>query len=161
MEHDDPVRQWQRALQSLLPGLDLARPAAPGAPEGQRAALLGLLQALMQAAPARPPLQWINASIGQQLRLIPVREVLYFQADTKYTRVVTAGGEALIRKPLKELQDELDAGVFWPIHRSTIVNAHAIGSVARDERGRVFVRLKQRDERLAVSEGHIHRFRQM
>lgn len=106
-------------------------------------------------------LRWINASVGQNLRLITVDEVLYFQADNKYTRVVTAEGEALIRKSLKELGDELDPQQFWQIHRSTLVNAAAIDAVTRDFRGRMLVRLKSRDESLVVSDSYTHRFRQM
>ena len=85
---------------------------------------------------------WINASVGQSLKLITVDEVTYFQADNKYTRVVTGEGEALIRKPLKELVEELDPNQFWQIHRSTLVNATSIAGVARDFRGRMLVKLK-------------------
>ncbi len=106
-------------------------------------------------------LRWINASAGQEVRLITVDEVCYFQADTKYTRVVTAETESLIRRSLKELGDQLDPGRFWPVHRSTIVNANAIAGVVRDFRGRVKLRLKQRSEQLLVSETHEHLFRQM
>jgi DNA-binding LytR/AlgR family response regulator len=113
------------------------------------------------AAAPRAYLRWINASVGQAIRLITVDEVLYFQADTKYTRVVTAGEEALIKKSLHELNAELDPAIFWPIHRSTVVNANAIARVSRDFRGRLFVSLKHRDEKLAVSESHHHLFRQM
>ena len=125
------------------------------------AALDGVLRDLAAAAPPRKHLRWINASRGQEVAVITVDEVLYFQSDTKYTRVVTATGEALIRTPLKELQDELDPACFWPIHRSTIVNANAIAGVARDFRGRVLVRLKSRSETLPVSDAHTHLFRQM
>ncbi len=109
----------------------------------------------------RQHLRWINASVGQNLRLITVDEVVYFQADNKYTRVVTADGEALIRKSLKELADELDPQQFWQIHRSTLVNAAAIGAVVRDLRGRMMVRLKARDEQLHVSDSFTYLFRQM
>jgi DNA-binding LytR/AlgR family response regulator len=87
--------------------------------------------------------------------------VCYFQADSKYTRVVTAGEESLIRKPIKELCDELDPACFWQIHRSTIVNVHAVAGVVRDLRGRTQVRLRRREELLPVSEGYVHLFRQM
>jgi len=121
-----------------------------------------LAQFAPAAAPAaRPFLRWINASVGQNLRLITVDEVVYFQADNKYTRVVTADGEALIRRSLKELSDELDPQQFWQIHRSTMVNAAAVGSVVRDLRGRMMLRLKQRDESLHVSDSYTHLFRQM
>jgi len=120
-----------------------------------------LLRELASAVPARRHLRCINASQGQEVRLITVDEVLFFQADTKYTRVVTADSEALIRTPLKELQDELDPNCFWQIHRSTIVNANAIAGVSPDFRGRVMVKLKSRAEKLAVSEAHEHLFKQM
>lgn len=106
-------------------------------------------------------LRWINASVGQSLKLITVDEVAYFQADNKYTRVVTGDGEALIRKPLKDLVDELDPNQFWQIHRSTLVNATSIAGVARDFRGRMMVKLKTRVETLLVSDSYTHLFRQM
>jgi DNA-binding LytR/AlgR family response regulator len=120
-----------------------------------------LLRELMQSAAPPRYLRWINASVGQQTIVITVDEVMYFQADTKYTKVVTASHEALIRKSLQELQTELDPAIFWPIHRSTVVNANAIAGVARDIRGRLSVTLKQRQERLSVSESHHHLFKQM
>ncbi|HVG04322.1 MAG TPA: LytTR family DNA-binding domain-containing protein [Burkholderiaceae bacterium] len=112
-------------------------------------------------SPAKQYLRWINASVGQNLKLITVDEVSYFQADNKYTRVVIADGEALIRKPLKELVEELDPNQFWQIHRSTLVNATSIAGVARDFRGRMLVKLKTRAETLLVSDSYTHLFRQM
>jgi DNA-binding LytR/AlgR family response regulator len=120
-----------------------------------------LLRELTQAAAPRRHLRWINASVGQNTVAITVDEVIYFQADTKYTKVVTATQEALIRKSLQELQGELDPSIFWPIHRSTVVNANAIAGVSRDLRGRLSVTLQQRDEPLSVSESHQHLFKQM
>jgi DNA-binding LytR/AlgR family response regulator len=125
------------------------------------ARLDAVLPQLSGAGGTRSFLKWINASVGQNLRLITVDEIVYFQADNKYTRVVTADGEALIRKPLKELVEELDPQQFWQIHRSTLVNAASIGSVARDFRGRMMIKLKQRDESLLVSDSYTHLFRQM
>jgi DNA-binding LytR/AlgR family response regulator len=119
------------------------------------------LAALAPGVPVRQPLRWINASVGQNLKLITVDEVVYFQADNKYTRVVTSEGEALIRKSLKELVEELDSGQFWQIHRSTLVNASAIAGVSRDFRGRMVVKLKSRAETLLVSDSYTHLFRQM
>lgn len=113
------------------------------------------------AQPSSKHLRWINASVGQSLKLITVDEVTYFQADNKYTRVVTGEGEALIRKPLKELVEELDPNQFWQIHRSTLVNATSIAGVARDFRGRMLVKLKTRAETLLVSDSYTHLFRQM
>jgi DNA-binding LytR/AlgR family response regulator len=121
----------------------------------------------LSSAGAPPPaatrqyLRWINASVGQNVKLITVDEISYFQADNKYTRVVTAEGEALIRKPLKELVEELDPNQFWQIHRSTLVNASSVAGVTRDFRGRMLVKLKSRPETLLVSDSYTHLFRQM
>jgi DNA-binding LytR/AlgR family response regulator len=106
-------------------------------------------------------LRWITASQGQNLRLITVEEICYFQADNKYTLVTTADTQSLIKKPIKELIDELDPNVFWQIHRSTVVNVNAIAGVDRDLRGTMHVRLKQRRETLPVSESYMHLFKQM
>lgn len=119
----------------------------------------GVLTALSR--PARGFLKWINASHGTTVEIITVDDVSYFQADSKYTRVVTAERESLIRKPIKELLDELDPSLFWQIHRSTIVNVNAIDGVVRDGRGRLQVRLKHGSELLPVSEAYAFRFRQM
>ena len=124
-------------------------------------ALGSVLRELAQSLPPHRHLRWINASEGHDVRLITIDEVVYFQSDTKYTRVVTADSEALIRMSLKELQEQLDPTSFWLIHRSTIVNANAIAGVARDFRGRVLFKLKSRNERLAVSEAHEQLFKQM
>jgi DNA-binding LytR/AlgR family response regulator len=114
-----------------------------------------------RAAQANPYLRWINASLGTDVKLITVDEICYFQSDTKYTRVVTADGESVIRKPLKELLDELDPASFWQIHRSTIVNLNAIAGVSRDFAGHLTVKLKNRKETLPVSQPFAHLFRQM
>ncbi|HEX7607240.1 MAG TPA: LytTR family DNA-binding domain-containing protein [Usitatibacter sp.] len=106
-------------------------------------------------------LVWIKATLGQNLRLIPVAEVLFFQSDEKYTRVVMADGEALIKTPIRELLDGLDPEVFWQIHRSTLVNAGAIAAVTRDFRGQAHVKIKGKDESLAVSRIYSHLFKQM
>jgi DNA-binding LytR/AlgR family response regulator len=106
-------------------------------------------------------LQWIQASMGQQIRMIPVADVLFFTSDEKYTRVQTATYEALIRKPIKELVEELDPEQFWQIHRATIVNARAIAGVSRDLRGRQLVQLKNYSEKLEVSRNYTHLFKQM
>jgi DNA-binding LytR/AlgR family response regulator len=123
--------------------------------------LADLLRELAAGRAGRSYLRWINASQGANVRLLTVDEVVYFQADAGYTRVVTADGQWLIRKSLKELQDELDPACFWTIHRATIVNANAIAGVVRNLRGRVSVTLKSRSEKLHVSDAHVHLFRQM
>ena len=109
----------------------------------------------------RSYLRWVNASVGTSIKLITVDEICYFRSDTKYTRVVTASTESLIRKPIRELTDELDPGQFWQIHRGTLVNVAAIAGVTRTLRGRLQLRLKARQELLDVSEGYTHLFRQM
>lgn len=109
----------------------------------------------------REKLQWIKATVGQNLRLIPVSEVLFFQSDEKYTRVVLADNEALIKTPIRELLDGLDPEVFWQIHRSTLVNVSAIAAVTRDFRGQAHVKIKGKDEALVVSRIYSHLFKQM
>ena len=109
----------------------------------------------------RERLQWIKATQGQNLRLIPVADVLFFQSDEKYTRVVTADSEALIKTPIRELLDGLDPEAFWQIHRSTVVSVKAIASVSRDFRGQAHVRIKGKDESLIVSRIYSHLFKQM
>ncbi|MFJ2987466.1 LytR/AlgR family response regulator transcription factor [Collimonas sp. NPDC087041] len=106
-------------------------------------------------------LQWIQASIGQQLRLIPVQEILFFRSDEKYTSVQTATYEALIRKPVRDLAEELDPDLFWQIHRATLVNVNAIDGITRDMRGRHQVLVKGHSEKLEVSRSFIHLFKQM
>jgi DNA-binding LytR/AlgR family response regulator len=121
-----------------------------------------LLRQLGQATPAKaPPLAWITASRGADTRLIMVEDVVYFQSDAKYTVVMTAGGEALLRTPLRELLGALDPAMFRQVHRSTIVNMRAIASVARDESGRGLIRLKSRPETLTVSQPFMALFRNM
>ena len=133
--------------------------AAPtGAPMQQ---LLQQLSAKMNPGAALPRLQWIQASVGQSIQMIPVEDVLFFISDEKYTRVQTASLEALIRKPIKELIDELDPQQFWQIHRSTLVNVKAIAGVTRDFRGRQIVSVKGHKEQLEVSRSYLGLFKGM
>jgi len=128
------------------------------------AALAALLERLGPAAlrgDAPEPLTWITASAGRETRLILVDDVAYFRADNKYTTVVTAEGEALLRTPIKELLRVLDACTFKQIHRSTIVNLKAVAGVVRDDSGRGTVRLKSRPETLAVSAPFMTLFKHM
>ncbi len=121
------------------------------------------LTALLTKLAARDggPLKWIRASLGASMRMIAVDDVLYFQAGDKYTRVITRDYEALIRKPIKELHDELDPDAFWQIHRGTIINLRAVARVERDWRGEPVILLTGRDEKLAVSRTFAHRFKSM
>lgn len=132
------------------------RTAPPPAP------LPELLSALArQITPGAPRMQWITAGHGNSLQLIPLGDVLAFNADDKYTEVITAGAEVLIRKPIKELLEELDAELFWQIHRSTLVNVKAIAGVSRDLRGRQLVSVKGHPEKLEVSRSFTGLFKGM
>ncbi len=110
---------------------------------------------------AREYLRWVQASVGANLRMIPTSDILFFRAEDKYTRVQTQGFEALIRKPIKELIDELDPKEFWQIHRSTVVRVDAVEQVSRNFRGQQVVHVKGRGEKLEVSRSFNHLFKQM
>ena len=125
------------------------------------AALLERLRVGLPRAGGPEPLTWITASAGRETRLILVDDVAYFRADNKYTTVVTADGEALLRTPIRELLTVLDANTFKQIHRSTIVNLKAIAGIVRDDSGRGTVRLKSRPETLTVSAPFMALFRHM
>ena len=113
------------------------------------------------ATPKPAYLQWIQASIGQDLRMIPVEDILFFRSDEKYTCVQTERFEALIRKPVRDLAEELDPALFWQIHRATLVNVNAIEGVTRDIRGRHLVLIKGKTDKLEVSRSFLHLFKQM
>jgi DNA-binding LytR/AlgR family response regulator len=113
------------------------------------------------AAKPHEYLRWVQASVGPSLRMIPTSEILFFRAEDKYTRVQTETLEALIRKPIKELVDELDPNEFWQIHRSTVVRVDAVAQVTRNLRGNQVVHIKGRDEKLEVSRSFNHLFKQM
>ena len=130
-------------------------------PPTDMSAMLAQLAKQMGIAAKPTYLQWIQASIGQELRLIAVEEILFFQSDEKYTRVQTARVEALIRKPVRDLAEELDPELFWQIHRSTLVNVNAIEGVTRDLRGRHLVLIKGQPDKLEVSRSFVHLFKQM
>ena len=106
-------------------------------------------------------IRWITASVGNTVRMIPVDEVLFFQAQDKYTRVVTAKDEAFIRTSLKELIAALDEETFWQVHRSVIVRVGAVDVVERNDEGHLTLRLRGRAEKLPVSSAFQHRFRGM
>ena len=113
------------------------------------------------ATPKPSYLHWIQASIGQDLRMIPVGEILFFRSDDKYTCVQSERFEALIRKPVRDLTEELDPALFWQIHRATLVNVNAIEGVTRDIRGRHLVLIKGKPDKLEVSRSFLHLFKQM
>jgi DNA-binding LytR/AlgR family response regulator len=128
-------------------------------PPADVSALVAQLKA--QIVPTAQRLRWIKAAVGKQIKLIAIDDVQFFQSDTKYTRVVLAQSEALIRTPLKELLEELDPDRFWQIHRGTVVNLEAVSSILREDAERQFVLLKGRNERLAISRQFTHLFKQM
>jgi DNA-binding LytR/AlgR family response regulator len=131
-------------------------------PGGKPAPELGdLLQHLKAALPGmrQERTKWLKASVGRQIRLIDVDEVLFFQSDTKYTRVVLRGSEALVRMPLKDLLSGLDPERFWQIHRGTVVNASAIAAAERIDAERMQVLLRDCEEKLPVSRTFAHLFR--
>lgn len=137
-----------------------------GAPDAaQLAALLArLVPAMPPAAPGphpAAPLVWLTASRGNETRLILVDDVAYFQSDSKYTAVMTKDGEALLRKPLRELLAVLDPAMFKQVHRSTVVNLRAVAAVTRDDSGKGVIRLHNRPETLAVSQPFMMLFRNM
>jgi DNA-binding LytR/AlgR family response regulator len=142
--------EWEATLgqlRSLLaaPGLGAAAAASPE---------LGTPAAL-------PMLQVIQAGVGSAIHLVPVADVVYFEAADKYVRVITAERELLIRVALRELLPQLDPQRFWQIHRGTVVRADAIALAERDESGKVTLALRGRPERLAVSRLYAHLFKAM
>ena len=138
----ETVRRLQARLGTAAPSLE---------------SLLGELAKRVGAEPDR--LQWLQASLGNTLKLINVDDVAYFQADMKYTRLVTREGEALVKKTLRELVAELDPRHFWQVHRGTIVNIRAIASVTVDDAGRREIALRDRPEKLEVSRTFAHLFK--
>ncbi len=151
----DPAR-LARALQRVKERQALHQPPPALAPLWQR------LPAAAPAAAEAGPLRWISVQVARELKLIMVEDICYFRADSKYVAVVTPDTEALISTPLKDLAPRLDPEQFWQVHRGTIVNVHAIRSVARNEGGSTLtIRLKDRPETLQVSATYAHRFKQM
>lgn len=140
-----------------------ARLAAPAASDAALEQVLRQLRALAPPAASQPAarLSVIRAAVGNQIRLIPVSEVLYFEATDKYVNVVTADSQSLIRLSLRELLDQLDPAQFWQIHRGTVVNIGQVTAAVRDEAGRLRLSLRNRSETLAVSRVFAHLFRQM
>jgi DNA-binding LytR/AlgR family response regulator len=153
------VQRIQKRLAARYSGDTQASGEAPRGPHMQQ--LLHQLSARLNPGGTPPRLQWIQATVGQAIQMIAVDEVLFFISDEKYTRVQTAQVEALIRKPIKELVDELNPEQFWQIHRSTLVNVKAIAGVARDFRGRQIVSVRGHREQLEVSRSYAGLFKGM
>ncbi len=147
-------------LQSAIERLQRAASAPEGMQSGaQTDDLLQRLQALLPKLAEH--LRWVRASVGNDVRLVATDEICYFQATDKYTAVLTADAELLIRTSIKELIEQLDPEQFWQVHRGTLVNVKQIVSARHDAFGRVSLKLRDRKEAVAVSRGHAHLFRQM
>lgn len=123
--------------------------------------IVGQLRALTPTQANAERLTIVRAAVGNQIRMIPIGDVVYFEAADKYINVVTADSESLIRTSLKELLPQLDSNRFWQIHRGTVVNANCIQMAVRDEAGKLSVRLRNRKESLPVSRLFAHLFKQM
>ncbi len=123
--------------------------------------MIGQLRSLVPAATTTERLTIVRAAVGNQIRMIPIGDVIYFEATDKYVNVVTADSESLIRTSLKELLPQLDSNQFWQIHRGTVVNANCIQMAVRDEAGKLSVKLRDRKESLPVSRLFAHLFKQM
>jgi DNA-binding LytR/AlgR family response regulator len=129
----------------------------------QRSPIIGHLQGIEYSKNGgkKEPLSWIMAGIGDAIKMVPTDDVLFFQSQDKYTRVVTASMDTHIRTPLKEISDGMDEQKFWLIHRNAIVKVDAIEKISRDDAGRMWVHVKGKTDKLAVSSAHQGRFRAM
>ena len=162
----DRLARTVEKLQSLLAQRGAAgtgTPALPVSANGHLDQTLAQLRALL-AAPADasgPRLTVLQVSVGTTIHMVPVEEVLYFEAADKYVRVLTGTHEYLIRTPLRELLPQLDPTAFWQVHRATVVRAAAVQQVTRDDNGKLWLQLRGRKERLAVSRLYAHQFRAM
>jgi DNA-binding LytR/AlgR family response regulator len=130
-----------------------------GAPPQDLSRIVAQLTSAL-AGPVPEKLKWIRATVGKQIRLIDVQDVLFFQADSKYTRVVLADSEALVKMALKDLLGGLDRGQFWQIHRGTVVNVGAIAAAERVDAERLEVIVRGSSEKLTVSRTFAHLFRE-
>ncbi|MEH0168283.1 LytR/AlgR family response regulator transcription factor [Paucibacter sp. JuS9] len=143
MKPVDDTRLAQ-AIERVRGRLQQDTPPASAGPD-----LQALLKQLLPAAAARPKM--IQASLGREVKMIAPEDVIYFESDNRYTRVVYTGGEALIRTALKELLTQLDADEFWQVHRSVLVNSRCIASAIRVDENTMVLTLKGREEKLPVS----------
>jgi DNA-binding LytR/AlgR family response regulator len=137
--------------------------SAAAAPEfsGLIEQIAAQLQQRSTGGQSMPRLKWVSASVGDTIKMFGIDEIVFFQSDEKYTRVVTTADEAHVRKPLKEIADGLDPDAFWQVHRGVIVRAAAVARAQRDELGRITLHLKGHAEKLAVSQAYAWRFKPM
>ncbi|RVT49685.1 LytR/AlgR family response regulator transcription factor [Rubrivivax albus] len=147
------LAERQAAAATVTPAAELARSVEQ---------LRGLLAVAGSApATAAPRLDVVTAQVGATVHLVPVDEVIYFEAADKYVRVVTAEREHLIRTPLKDLLPQLDPQRFWQVHRGTVVQARCVRSARREESGKVTLTLAGRPETLTASRLYAHLFKGM
>ncbi|MEJ8839532.1 LytR/AlgR family response regulator transcription factor [Ramlibacter sp. AN1133] len=151
----------RKTVEKLRNVLAQRQPQGDAALEATLGQLRNLLQASGPAPAAQPLLKVIQAGVGTSIRMVPVEQVVYFEAADKYVRVLTDDGEFLVRTPLKELLPRLDAQLFWQVHRGTVVRSTAIESVQRDEAGKLHLALRGRRDRLPVSRLYAHLFKAM
>jgi DNA-binding LytR/AlgR family response regulator len=143
----------QIAVARIQKRLDAAPPVAP-------ADLSAIVQSLLEKAKPTNQLKWIRATVGNTTRLINIDDVIFFQSDTKYTRIVLKDREALVRTPLKELIEQIDGDVFWQVHRGAIVNANVIDRAIREGPEKLILHMKNTKETLNVSRQYFHLFRE-
>jgi len=164
------VQRLQRALAArAVPAASSSpRPTGDSAAQDALQQTLQQLRALLAAtgggqAPgaAVPRIEVIQAQVGALVHLVPVDEVIYFEAADKYLRVITAGREHLIRLALKDLLPQLDPQRFWQVHRGTVVQARCIASARREDSGKVTLSLHSRPEKLIASRLYAHLFKGM
>jgi DNA-binding LytR/AlgR family response regulator len=162
---DRLAQTCQRVQAALRSRSELAAAGsdAGAALEATLAQLRGLLAATGMSASATPAplLTVIQASVGAAIHMVPVNDVLYFEAADKYVRVITAGREYLIRTSLRELLPQLDAARFWQVHRGTVVRADAIATAVRDDAGKVHLTLRGHQDKLVASRLYAHLFKAM
>jgi DNA-binding LytR/AlgR family response regulator len=158
------VARLQAQLQPRLAD----RQSANAAPAEALQATMEQLRALLGGAAGGPPgaapaprLEVIQAQVGNLVHLVPLAEVLYFEAADKYVRVITAEREHLIRASLRELLPQLDPAQFWQVHRGTVVQARAVATARREESGKVTLSLRGRPEKLTASRLYAHLFKGM
>ena len=122
--------------------------------------LTAMVKSLLEQTKPAQHLKWIRASVGNVTRLIHTDDILFFQSDMKYTRIVTKDSEAFVRTPMRELLEALDRDVFWQVHRGTIVNAHAVDRAVREESEKLVLHMRGNPEKLVVSRAYYSLFKQ-
>lgn len=158
----DTVERLQSRLSDRQRSATSATSSGPAALEAVIAEMSARLASLTPTAGVRAPvLQWLRASVGTTVKLIPVDEIAFMRSDEKYTLVVWSEGEALIRTPLRELLEQLDPQRFVQVHRSVVVNLHAVSHLTRGPNETADLHLRGRSETLPVSRSYMHLFRQM